>query len=525
MQTLVLNWNDIASGQPMKDLKQAFARTGTFVVTAESDNKVRKSVGIKYKTLFLSFSDGQKVSLDAKEGGDVFSVRVNNRVVPIKNHDNLKKAILEIINVMDKGRKRFQAAQARVKVELPKGLKTTARKKIDVLTDRHAELDIQIAEATEKRDALRKELGMTSGLDSVDDSAFDYGGDNKFDDYTEALDAARKNNQKSYKFYVVVDGFIISGWDYKEDAKESIAEDELPPKLRAKKPKILTGKTLKQTGKDPDDNASWYGKLFDRCGEDVHDEIATDTVITALKNDPDRFRDDDTALDESVEHKDHSHDNKAMDGVNAGVMNTNENPEQSGEPAPLEPKHSEEAFDMVTYKDFEVGDNAHNKKVNRTGMVRGVGDDILTVKTTKGTEYWKYKDLEKVAAYDCGDDVDPAMDGGNLTDEPALDSADEPVFLNPFNHAATDDGEALDSACKERAFESPFNKGQVDNNARAEAEEAIDDTGASTSVSTSIAPNQAEVGKTRAFDSTARVPFYSPFNGNDAPVAKPNNYE
>jgi len=316
MQTIVLNWNDLASGKPMKELKQAFARAGTFVVTAESDNKVKKSVGVEYKTLNMSFNDGQKVSMDAKKGGDVFSVRVNNRVLPIKNHDNILKAALEIINAMDKGRKRFQATQARKKVELPKGMKSTTRKKIDILTEKNTELDIQITEATQRRDELKTELG----LDSVSEEVI-------IMDIESALDGVRKYNEKDYAFWVVSAGKIVSGWEFKEDAKESI--DDLPTEIRSKRPKILKLQGLKAASLDPNNNGDWYsGNAMDAAIDaDEHEpkEAPVPTQVAESSSDAEQEKAGavkepaldagSVAADTGEENRSEQRDDNALDSV------------------------------------------------------------------------------------------------------------------------------------------------------------------------------------------------------------------
>jgi hypothetical protein len=63
---------------------------------------------------------------------------------------------------------------------------------------------------------------------------------------------ARRINQRDYKFYVVVGDKIESGWEYREDAKDQIAEN-LPP-VGAK---VLALKTLISRKIDPNNNSNW----------------------------------------------------------------------------------------------------------------------------------------------------------------------------------------------------------------------------------------------------------------------------
>ena len=63
-----------------------------------------------------------------------------------------------------------------------------------------------------------------------------------------------KINQKDYKFWVVVDGKIESGWEYSEDAKEQLGN------LPSGKPgKVYQRAGLKKLGLDPDDDSAWTG--------------------------------------------------------------------------------------------------------------------------------------------------------------------------------------------------------------------------------------------------------------------------
>lgn len=61
---------------------------------------------------------------------------------------------------------------------------------------------------------------------------------------------ARKINQRSYKYYVVVGDKIESGWDFKEDARDAQKDNGVGGK-------VLSKIYLKGQGIDPDDNASW----------------------------------------------------------------------------------------------------------------------------------------------------------------------------------------------------------------------------------------------------------------------------
>lgn len=67
----------------------------------------------------------------------------------------------------------------------------------------------------------------------------------------------RKINQKSYKFYLVKNGKIMEGFEYREDAIDR-RDNDLDNKTGVK---VLTKTYCIQNGMNPDDNASWENQL------------------------------------------------------------------------------------------------------------------------------------------------------------------------------------------------------------------------------------------------------------------------
>lgn len=62
-----------------------------------------------------------------------------------------------------------------------------------------------------------------------------------------------KINQKGYRYWVVVDGKIESGWEHAQDAKDQL--ENLPA---GKKGKVLMRLGLTNNGLDPDDDKAWH---------------------------------------------------------------------------------------------------------------------------------------------------------------------------------------------------------------------------------------------------------------------------
>lgn len=120
--------------------KDIFLSVGT-----ESAQKT--TAGIKNKDVPIQFKDGQTVTLGVKDTGDVYQVKINGRLVAIKEQDDDKKAIAEISAMLEKSRAAFQKAQAKQKVKLPAGIKTAAPTMKATLQARVVQLDEQIQSA------------------------------------------------------------------------------------------------------------------------------------------------------------------------------------------------------------------------------------------------------------------------------------------------------------------------------------------------------------------------------------------
>ena len=146
MKNQIFDFNSIATGKPVKAIQQAFARAGVPVISIDADGKAKRTAGVSYKALTLTFADSQKVELAIKQSGDVYRVSLNGSVVPLKNPDDHAKAVGEIAKMLDAGRAKFQAKMARTKVDLPKGIKTAAPKMEQQLAAQIQELDTKIAE-------------------------------------------------------------------------------------------------------------------------------------------------------------------------------------------------------------------------------------------------------------------------------------------------------------------------------------------------------------------------------------------
>lgn len=137
-----------------KAVARYFARAGEHVVQIDVPSAVRRTAGISYREMRLTFADSQTVSFFVKQSGDIYQVKLNGRLFSIKHQDDQPKAIAEIVKAMDSGRSKFQAAMAKVKVALPASIRTAAPKMEAILKERIANLDEALSVANSELAAL-----------------------------------------------------------------------------------------------------------------------------------------------------------------------------------------------------------------------------------------------------------------------------------------------------------------------------------------------------------------------------------
>lgn len=137
-----------------KKVTTLLQRAGAEVIKVESDGKSRRIAGISFREVAFTFADSQSIGLRVKATGDVYEVRLNNKVVPVKEQDDPAKAVVELAALLDRNRARFQKRMAALQMRPPEGAKTAAPRLIEALQQQVAELDSQIEAATAELAAL-----------------------------------------------------------------------------------------------------------------------------------------------------------------------------------------------------------------------------------------------------------------------------------------------------------------------------------------------------------------------------------
>lgn len=149
---LLFPFKAMSSNDPaIKELARHFKKAGASVVKIEVNSAIRRTSGIAYRELYLSFADSQVITLRIKETGDIYQVRINKSLTPIRKQDDHSAAIKEMVKLMERGRAAFQRKLAKQKVALPAAVKTAAPKMEQLLTDKRDRLKAEI-------DAIDKEI-------------------------------------------------------------------------------------------------------------------------------------------------------------------------------------------------------------------------------------------------------------------------------------------------------------------------------------------------------------------------------
>lgn len=129
MKNLLFSFEDMSvKDKAAKTLIRYFTKAGADVVSQDVDTKVRRSSGVTYREMHLTFDDSQVVTLRVKSTGDIFQVLLNGKVIPIKNQDDHIKASAEIAAHVQSNAAKFQRLLSKARVELPKSIRTAAPK-------------------------------------------------------------------------------------------------------------------------------------------------------------------------------------------------------------------------------------------------------------------------------------------------------------------------------------------------------------------------------------------------------------
>ncbi|MEY2875792.1 MAG: hypothetical protein RLZZ373_3163 [Pseudomonadota bacterium] len=134
-----------AKDSTVKDAVKAFRTNGAQVLDVGVDAKEKTRAGVKFKALSFTFADSQRVDLLVKSTGDVFEVKLNGKVTPMRQQDDAAAAVKEIVAKLVAGRDKFTKALTREKAPALPAAKVSRVNQLKGLEVRRDELKGSIA--------------------------------------------------------------------------------------------------------------------------------------------------------------------------------------------------------------------------------------------------------------------------------------------------------------------------------------------------------------------------------------------
>jgi hypothetical protein len=145
MPNLQFSFEDLsAKDKAAQKVIKLFKKSDANVAQIDINPTIKKTSGIAYREMSLTFVDSQVVVMRIKETGDIYQVLINRKEIPIKNQSDQDKAVIEIAQAMNRGRAAFQKKMAQTKAILPSSMKTAAPKIESALTEYRDSLKAEI---------------------------------------------------------------------------------------------------------------------------------------------------------------------------------------------------------------------------------------------------------------------------------------------------------------------------------------------------------------------------------------------
>ena len=113
MPNLQFSFEDLsAKDKAAQKVIKLFKKSDSNVAQIDINPTIKKTSGIAYREMSLTFVDSQVVVMRIKETGDIYQVLINRKEIPIKNQSDQDKAVTEIAQAMNRGRAAFQKKMA-----------------------------------------------------------------------------------------------------------------------------------------------------------------------------------------------------------------------------------------------------------------------------------------------------------------------------------------------------------------------------------------------------------------------------
>lgn len=154
----------------LKRLIDMFAMLGETLVNHDIDKNLKISdvdENFSYKNVNLTFADSQTVTFSIKQTGDIWQVKLNNKLIALRNQDAHKPeaVVQEISQKIKAGRTAYQKALAKkvnatevVQSAKQAGLKNTQKMRVASLEEQLKAIENVIVERTAYKTQLEAEL-------------------------------------------------------------------------------------------------------------------------------------------------------------------------------------------------------------------------------------------------------------------------------------------------------------------------------------------------------------------------------
>ena len=179
-KSLLFSFDDLSDkNKVVQKVKKQFEKLNLTVTAVDVPQQIKRTAGVSYREVSMTFADSQIVTLRIKKTGDIFTVLLNKKAIPIKSQDDQTKGLKEIADAVVKNQSAFQRKLARIAVAVPiKGMRSTVSvverqaSKIEEMKSTIEEYRKKTEEPQAKRDADKAEADRKeSALLTLDNQA------------------------------------------------------------------------------------------------------------------------------------------------------------------------------------------------------------------------------------------------------------------------------------------------------------------------------------------------------------------
>lgn len=170
-KSLLFSFDDLSDkNKVVQKVKKQFEKLNLTVTAVDVPQQIKRTAGVSYREVSMTFADSQIVTLRVKKTGDIFTVLLNKKAIPIKNQDDQTKGLKEIADAVVKNQSAFQRKLARIAIKVPtKGMRSTVSvverqaSKIEEMKSAIEEYRKKTEELRAKRDADKAEADRKEG--------------------------------------------------------------------------------------------------------------------------------------------------------------------------------------------------------------------------------------------------------------------------------------------------------------------------------------------------------------------------